>query len=1179
MCPVEHARNITKQQNMPLSMGHYLDNMANLTNQWNKYNYKETERQRIYLKDIDCPQIWHDKLKDQIPSSVFYLNESIGDFGGAGSLDEKDRGVARAGDLMSSLPPAMRAENLMCYIGHEGTYTPAHREMCASLGQNLMVENSGGRYEGGKATKPGSSIWFMTETKDRHLVSEYWLSTLGHDIEIENHFAQINAWKAAPFNTYIVEQKVGDFILIPPLAPHQVWNRGTRTMKVAWNRTTVETLEMALSEALPRARMVCRDEQYKNKAIIHFTLAKYSKLLARVELQKQTDPDPQVLVDLNYSPKIRQVQKDFRRLFSLHTQILLSEMLAPGSDFAGEYIPYDSYVTCSFCRCNIFNRFLTCTTCVAPLENGEQDTYDICLECYAMGRSCRCNSNYNWVEQFPWHDLTKEHERWRQQILAIEGGLNEKSPKSLLAERKGLNKKTLAQVCQEQLKIRPWLDPAKPPPESLTSLARGIAVNANNVTEDGVVKKTPKMRRKKEIMERYPSCHVCLWPEYEWKLAFCTTCDRAYCYGSLFRGFDMTPLSVMEDPKWRCPHCLKICSCAGCRKRKGTKPYEPTCTILGHDTKKVADPRSWEGLVNYSSSNMKWVKSAGDDHPHETKRLRRRQHEADLEKSKDPALDEDSYVQEGDSTPTGTEDVEPNGSTDAHRDIPIDPMLYAEGAENEPLNVRNRDVNTQQKAISNQNGNLARDATGSDDLESRLRHGLQHFNEQFEQPPPRGPAPTARMVEEHVKGGRLVSTDVNGITFEYPDPSLGSSSAPSGQVQQPDTQIWPGDANGVPHNILQSDLDNNVADQQRNQIKRQQKILEANSNGNLKKRQEKSLLLKLRVDGSKLASIKPRHNGLAPLPLSGPPARPTPQKEILQSDVVNGAKAVGGTVKQPVKRRLTRDERDDDFSTKKKPRKAATSQPKTRMSLPANLNNGHKNYAEDSSDSNGDEQQISGFQPVNGTQKPRGLPSYLARRSMGDHDQPLEKASPAPKKRKIRPMASTPRMDEPAPPLNNEQSQNHSSSTFKKRRGRPPRASSSSTTSKLQPEPEPPEDPVPYTTHNLPLISDDHAPARNAAIAALNAMPSFRGLDENGDHLSVSSDNPLDSDAEEEAIDDYPPKPLPKSRSNIDLSKLGPGQATPPVDEAARRAEENRKAKLRALAWAADEEGSEDGYH
>ncbi|GME28075.1 transcription factor jumonji aspartyl beta-hydroxylase [Neofusicoccum parvum] len=254
---VENARNITAKENIPLTIAHYLKNMGLLTNQYFEKpdNYKDKNRQRIYLKDIDCPQVWHDKLREHVPSGLFYLNESTGEIGGPGAVDgptsnapggrKKGRGIARSGDLMSSLPTEMRAENLMCYIGHEGTYTPSHKEMCASLGQNIMVNASGTVGENGKPEKPGSSIWFMTETNDRHLVSEYWLSVLGHDIEVENHFAQVAAWKRAPFRT---------------------------TMKVAWNRTTVETLEMAFKEALPNARMVCRDEQYKNKAIVYYTL-------------------------------------------------------------------------------------------------------------------------------------------------------------------------------------------------------------------------------------------------------------------------------------------------------------------------------------------------------------------------------------------------------------------------------------------------------------------------------------------------------------------------------------------------------------------------------------------------------------------------------------------------------------------------------------------------------------------------------------------------------------------------------------------------------------------------------------------------------------------------------------------------------------------------------------------
>lgn len=214
--------------------------MGQLTKQFNSSTYKDPRRQRLYLKDIDCPDMWAQKLKEELPDSVYYLNECIESrTGGDGAIREPNeygqmrygKGVAPAGDLMSSLPSEMQALNMMCYIGHEGTYTPAHREMCASLGHNIMVEAS----KDGNGEKAGSSIWFMTETKEREVVSEYFLSMLGHDIEVEKHFAQINAWKKAPFNVWVVEQRVGDLILIPPLAPHQVWNRGTRTMKAAWS--------------------------------------------------------------------------------------------------------------------------------------------------------------------------------------------------------------------------------------------------------------------------------------------------------------------------------------------------------------------------------------------------------------------------------------------------------------------------------------------------------------------------------------------------------------------------------------------------------------------------------------------------------------------------------------------------------------------------------------------------------------------------------------------------------------------------------------------------------------------------------------------------------------------------------------------------------------------------------
>ena len=687
---VENARNLTSKENLPLTMGHYLRNMGKLTNQFFKKGepnaYKEKNRQRVYLKDIDCPDVWQDKLREQIPSTLFYLNDSTGDVGGPGAVPDPSntaqgrrlgKGIARAGDLMSSLPPDMRAENLMCYIGHEGTYTPAHREMCASLGQNIMVEASSHVGDEGSTEKPGSSVWFMTESKDRHVVSEYWLSVLGHDIEVENHFAQVVAWKKAPFNVYVVEQRPGDFILIPPLAPHQVWNRGTRTIKVAWNRTTVETLDMALNEALPRSRIVCRDEQYKNKAIAYYTLQKYANLIVLAQQQASRLP-ADAAKQLLYSGKVKQLFKDLKRLFGVYKQIMLSEMFNPEDRDAPksmEYLPFDGNVTCAYCRGNIFNRFLSCPSCKDVLghsaDEGEGDPYDVCTDCYAMGRSCGCISNLKWVEQFRWKELASKYESWRKLIISLEGGQqNDKTPLPLVEERRRLGKRTLAEVCKEQLKRRPWKDIHKVPEDRKEDEDEDEEII---VGDDGTVKKIAK-KRSKAWLKNNANCHVCCKRHENWKMAFCTTCDRAWCYGSLFRGWDKMPIEIMEDPDWSCPHCLGICFAGACRKEGKMQPYEPKGTLLGHDTKKVADVRSVEALVDFSVSNLNWLKDDTAVDRTESSRVKRARAEAQKAKEADSNLgDDDEEAGVADETQVDYE----NALDD---ETPIDPALGDDGA-------------------------------------------------------------------------------------------------------------------------------------------------------------------------------------------------------------------------------------------------------------------------------------------------------------------------------------------------------------------------------------------------------------------------------------------------------------------------------------------------------------------
>jgi hypothetical protein len=452
-----------------------------------------------------------------------------------------------------------------------------------------MVDASGD--ENGE--KPGSSIWFMTETKDREVVREYFLSMLGHDVEIEKHFAQVNAWKKAPFPVYIVEQKMGDFILVPPLAPHQVWNRGTRTIKVAWNRTTVETLDMALHEALPKARLVCRDEQYKNKAIIYYTLEKYYKQM--VDIQATAEMQWLGLgQDLfKDSPRVQQLAKDFKQLLGLFTEILVDEMFATKEKNV-EYSEYDSFVSCSYCRANIFNRFLTCKHCVRQVADGSEDTYDVCMECYVMGRSCLCVSGLSWCEQWKWSDLVENYEAWRTMVIKNDGYVDfNTSPLPLEIARRRFGRKSVAQICQEQLKRRPFKDITKP--EELPQPEPEPEVE---VDEDGrVIKKKKKNTRKKKVGDVY-KCHVCFHPDYRYKLAFCTNqgCQEAYCYGVLYRAFDMMPQEVMQNENWQCPKCLNICNCGACRRTGRCVPYVPKNTLLGHDTRHVADDRSVEIL-------------------------------------------------------------------------------------------------------------------------------------------------------------------------------------------------------------------------------------------------------------------------------------------------------------------------------------------------------------------------------------------------------------------------------------------------------------------------------------------------------------------------------------------------------------------------------------------------------
>lgn len=128
----------------------------------------------------------------------------------------------------------------MCYLGMGDTYTPCHKDLCASSGNNIMcyTEND------------GSSFWFMTETSAARQVSDYF-HQLNQELDHENYFITIEDLAQAPFNIYLVQQRLGDMVLVPPRSSHQVVNYGGITLKIAWSRMTIKGLSLAFHYELP----------------------------------------------------------------------------------------------------------------------------------------------------------------------------------------------------------------------------------------------------------------------------------------------------------------------------------------------------------------------------------------------------------------------------------------------------------------------------------------------------------------------------------------------------------------------------------------------------------------------------------------------------------------------------------------------------------------------------------------------------------------------------------------------------------------------------------------------------------------------------------------------------------------------------------------------------------------
>jgi hypothetical protein len=289
-----------------------------------------------------------------------------------------------------------------------------------------------------------SSFWFMTASLAAANVHDFFHSELKQELDHENHVLSIEELAAAPFDVYVVEQRLGDLVFVPPRSCHQVMNHGRLTAKMSWSRMTVKGLVDALNYELPiyRRCVVCgrfscisADRTYQRRKAgdlqgsLYYppsSTQPYAKTAhvrvcippremdtssASASSRRKTNSKGKAtssssLADSDQlDDRVRDL-KDLRTLLDAFDDILVEEYHPQHIDFAhvhphgvdqadadgNEAQPSWAWnCSCDFCGADIFQSFFECKHCAEGTGLAEDsDGVLLCATCYVEGRKCRC---------------------------------------------------------------------------------------------------------------------------------------------------------------------------------------------------------------------------------------------------------------------------------------------------------------------------------------------------------------------------------------------------------------------------------------------------------------------------------------------------------------------------------------------------------------------------------------------------------------------------------------------------------------------------------------------------------------------------------------------------------------------------------------------------------------------
>jgi hypothetical protein len=151
---------------------------------------------RAYGREVTCPPQWHEVISQKLPAFAAHGEN----------------------DLMAENLKELRSDTMTICIGGEDTLLPGHMDHLVTVGNSLMVCADDDAY----------ALWMFVPSEDKDKAANFWKKQNG-SLYTENLFLSIDQLSKAPFTIYVLEQRLGDFVITPSGSPYQVINKVNRT--------------------------------------------------------------------------------------------------------------------------------------------------------------------------------------------------------------------------------------------------------------------------------------------------------------------------------------------------------------------------------------------------------------------------------------------------------------------------------------------------------------------------------------------------------------------------------------------------------------------------------------------------------------------------------------------------------------------------------------------------------------------------------------------------------------------------------------------------------------------------------------------------------------------------------------------------------------------------------------